>query len=116
MAAYNVYKPNEVGLAVVPVAVSAADTIAVQPNGKYVLVVNNAGGSPDTVVIDDPNTVVPLGAAASSTFADISQAVAAGTLKAFAFDAARHGAGGVVNITNSFITTVTAYVLGPFTA
>jgi hypothetical protein len=114
MAVYNVYKPNEVGSVVVPVAVSASDTFAVQPTGKYVLVVINAGGSPDNVVIDDPVTPLPAGAAASGTFADIAQAVANGTTKAFQIEAARHAAGGVVTVTNSFITTVTAYVLGPF--
>lgn len=116
MATYPVYKPNEVGAVVAPVAVSASDTFPVLPSGKYVIVIINAGGSPDNITIDDPTTPVPLGGPASSTFADITQTVTNATTKAFMIEAARHGAGGLVTVTNSFITTVTAYVLGPFAA
>lgn len=114
MAVYNVYKPTEAGVAIVPVAVSAADTFPVGTSGEYELVVVNGGGSPDNVAIDDPTTPLPAGAAASTTFADVAQAVANGTNKAFRVPAGRFGNAGVVNVTHSFITTVTAYVLGPF--
>jgi hypothetical protein len=115
MATYNVGSPTPSGVVVAPIAVSASDTFPVQQGGKYVLVVRNGGGSPDTVVVDDPNTALPTGAAPSSTFADISKSVVNATEQAFLIDANRHRdpVTGLVTVTHSFITTVTAVVYGP---
>jgi hypothetical protein len=116
VATPNIYRPGAAGLAVVPVAVAASDSFAVQPSGLYLYYLVNGGGSPDNVVIDDPNTPLPVGAAASTTFADVAQTVANGANRVFLVDAARHRdpTTGLVTVTHSFITSVTAVVFGPF--
>jgi hypothetical protein len=113
-----VYTPVAPGFAKAhtPIAVSATDTIPVQSSGRYLLIVRNAGGTVDNVSIDDPNTTVPPGSAASSTFADVIGTVPITTGEmSWILDAARHrdAATGNITVTHSFITTVTAVVIGP---
>jgi hypothetical protein len=55
MAALTVFNPTNTGTVYTTTAVSASDTIAAAslgPRGGYLLVLN-AGGSPDSVVISD---------------------------------------------------------------
>lgn len=95
--------------------VSASDRFAATQGRKYLLRVNNGGGSPSNVVIDDPNSQLPVGGGGTAgTFADVTVAVTNGTVKSHIIDASRHmDASGWINLTFSFITSVTAEIYGP---
>lgn len=116
MATPNIYRPGAAGVATTPVAVAASDSIPLPPSGLYLYVVENGGGSADTVVIQDRNTPAPPGSTAAASFADVSQSVAAGTRRTFLIDAARHRdpSTGNATVTHSFTTTVNATMYGPF--
>src|SRR5262249_5671552 len=91
-----------------PVAVSASDTIAntqMGPNGCDVRVIN-AGASPDTVTITDPNLTTMGDAAQNPTVS-----VANGTTKVIRVPlSAINQATGLATIAHSFITSVTCEV------
>ena len=89
------------GTLLAPAAVSASDTINVDPQG-LVLEVINGGGSPDTVTVVDPGAT-PAGSSATSP----SQVVAAGTRRHFRLNPAFANTSGIITVTHSFTTTVT---------
>jgi hypothetical protein len=89
------------GTLMVPVAVSASDTINVDPAG-LILEVINGGGSPDTVTVVDPGAT-PAGSAATSP----TQAVAAATRREFRIGPQFANTSGVITVTHSFTTSVT---------
>jgi hypothetical protein len=96
-------------------AVGASDTIPVAPTGKYLLIVKNAGGSPDNMVIDDPTTPGAVGATAVQN-PDVSTTIPATTgERHFELEAQRfRDVNGNINVTHSFTTTVTCIVYGPY--
>ena len=86
-------------------AVSASDTF---PNdGRTILYIKNAGGSPDVVAIDS------VTACNQGSDHDGGSSVTNATEKCFGpFDPTRFNTGtGVVTVTNSFITSVTCAVI-----
>jgi hypothetical protein len=85
----------------VPAAVSASDTIAADPSG-LILEIVNGGASPDTVTIVDPGTT-PAGSAGTSP----TQVVAAGTRREFRLGPQFANTSGIITVTHSFTTTVT---------
>jgi hypothetical protein len=103
-----------VGVSPTPQALTAADVIPVSPGAVYYLVVANSTGALLTVVIDDPTTPQPEGAAAINP--DVSQTVAITTgLKVFKLRTSRfRDASGNINLVNTnFAAGTTAYVIGP---
>ncbi len=77
---------------------------------NFALFVNNGGGAPITVTIDDPNSVTPV---AATTFnPDPAISVTNATAKLILIDTKRclNGATGLINITYSAVTTVTVAV------
>lgn len=96
-------------------AVGASDVIPVAPNARYLLIVKNAGGTPDNVVIDDPTFVAPVGSTTPGN-ADVSTTVPATTgERHWELDSNRfRDASGNINLTHSFTTSVTCIVYGPF--
>jgi hypothetical protein len=96
-------------------AVGASDTIPVNPGGKYLLIVKNAGGSADSVVIDDPTSGTGPAGATTATNPDVTVSVPATTgERHFYLDANRfRDSTGVINLTHSFTTSVTCIVYGP---
>lgn len=113
MAVYTVQTIVEAGLTPSYVAVSASDTFvpaAGDANRVHILHVKNGGASPDSVVIDDPNSVGPAGATQYNP--DITVSVPAGGERFIRLDATRvrNTSNGNVAITHSFTTSVTAAV------
>lgn len=110
MAAYTVQTIPVSGLAGTYVAVSASDTFAPTSNQPHILHVKNAGASPDSVVIDDPNSVNP--GSATSFDPDVTVSVTNATDKFIRIDPLRfkNTGTGNVTITHSFLTSVTAAV------
>jgi hypothetical protein len=96
-------------------AAGSADTIPVSPTGRYLLIIKNAGGSPDSVVIDDPTSGAGPTGATTATNPDVTVSVPATTgERHFLLDANRfRDAAGVINLTHSFTTSVTCIVYGP---
>lgn len=114
MAVITPVSPNAIGVAPTPQALTAADTIPVNPGAVYYLVVSNTTASVLTVVIDDPTTPQPEGAAAINP--DVSQTVPiTNGLKVFKIRSSRFRDGnGNVNLANTnFAAGTTAYVIGP---
>jgi hypothetical protein len=97
-------------------AVAASDTIPVGADGRYLLIVKNAGGSPDTVAVVDPTSQAPEGASFTGGNPNISHSVPATTgERHFLLDARRHrDVNGNIVVTHSFVTSVTCIVYGPF--
>lgn len=89
------------GTLMVPAAVSASDTINVDPRG-LVLEVINGGGSPDTVTVVDPGTT-----AAGSTANNPSTSVVNGTRREFLLVPQFANSSGIITVTHSFTTSVT---------
>lgn len=89
------------GTLMVPVAVSASDTITADPQG-LILEVINGGASPDTVTIVDPGTT-PAG----STATNPTQSVAASTRREFRLGPQYANSSGVITVNHSFTTSVT---------
>lgn len=99
------------GLAPVYSAVAASDTF--RPGDHTFLHVKNAGGSPDSVVVADPNTASPVGATSFNAAVTVSVPATTGDRMIGPFPAARFAAAGsgLVTVTHSFQTSVTAAVL-----
>jgi hypothetical protein len=109
--------PNPAG-APAYAAVASADTIPVGSGGKYLLIVKNAGGSPDSVVVDDPTSGTgPVGSTTPGN-PDLTVSVPATTgERHILLVADRHrDVNGNINITHSFVTSVTCIVYGPLNA
>jgi hypothetical protein len=114
MATYTLSTISEAGTNATYTAVSASDTYtpaATDVNRIHILHVKNAGGSPDTVTVDDPNSVTP--AAATAFNPDQTGSVPAGGDRFFRLDATRvrNTGTGAITITHSFTTSVTAAIL-----
>lgn len=89
-------------------AVSSSDTITEAqfgPNGVIVRVIN-AGGSPDTVTITDPNTTVLSSAATNPTVS----VIATTGVKMIYIPRSAINSSGVATIAHSFVTSVTCEV------
>ena len=89
------------GTLMVPVAVSASDTINADSRG-LILEVINGGGSPDVVTIVDPGLT-----AAGSAATNPSQSVAAGTRREFFLGPQFQNNSGIITVQHSFTTSVT---------
>ena len=98
-------------------AVGASDTVPVGATGKYLMIVKNAGGSADSMVVDDPTSQSPVGSTTPLN-PDITVSVPATTGERHVLlDAARlRDVNGNINITHSFTTSVTCIVYGPLNA
>jgi hypothetical protein len=94
------------GTLMVPVAVSASDTITADPQG-LVLEVINGGGSPDTVTVVDPGSS-PAGNAVGT---NPSQSVTNGTRRHFRLGPQYANSSGVITVTHSFTTSVTCNLM-----
>jgi len=110
MGALAATTPTRAGVAYVPPAVSASDTVAralLGSAGAYLLI-RNGGGSSDSMTISDASGTVTGAAAAAN-----APSVANGTNKAFKLTPDMcDGVTGLITITHSFITSVT-YELYP---
>ena len=114
MALLTVQQPLNTGAAFTPTysAASASDTFAMTSGHSYLLIVRNAGGSSDTVTVDDPNSANPGGAVAFDP--DLTGSVPATTGERwFKLNPARfkNSATGLCTITHSFTTSVTVAVV-----
>lgn len=89
------------GTLMVPAAVSASDTVAVDPSGLIYEVING-GASPDTVTIVDPGAT-PAGNPGTAT----GTSVAAGTRREWVLYPSYQNSSGIITITHSNTTTVT---------
>jgi len=98
-------------------AVGATDTIPVPPTGKVLLVIQNAGGSVDNVVVTDPNSGVGPPGSSTPLVANVAFSVAATTgVRHAELDCARfRDSSGNITVSHSFTTTVTCIVYGPYT-
>jgi hypothetical protein len=110
MAAYTVQNFVVAGAVPSYTAVSASDTFAPVSDEPHILHVKNAGGSPDSVVIDDPTSVDP--GSSTSFNPDVTVSVANGAEKFIRIDPRRfkNTGTGNVTVTHSFTTSVTAAV------
>jgi len=109
MAALTSTSSSQAGGTPAPVAVSASDTIAASqfgPNGVDVRVIN-AGGSPDSVTVLDPNLTIIGG---TGTLAAVSVPATTGIRVIFIPTLAINQATQMATITHSFTTTVTCEV------
>jgi hypothetical protein len=114
MATYTVQTVTEAGVVPTYTAVSASDTFtpnAADLDKPHFLHVKNAGGSPDTVVIDDASSLTNAPGATSYN-PDVTVAVANATERFIRLAPIRRylQSNGTVAVTNSFITSVTAAV------
>ena len=107
MALLTVQTPTVAGITPTYAAVSASDTFAAASGHCYLIHVKNAGGSTDTVQVDDPNSADP--GAAVQFNPDLQVSVTNGTERMFKVYPARHKntSTGLVTITHSFTTSVT---------
>jgi hypothetical protein len=107
---YTVTDPQVGGSVVTSNSASASDTFPVSDGETYIVLVTNGGGSPDTVVFDDPTSLSPQNALTFNP--DVSVVVAAGTSQVFRIAASRfkNPSSGVVGVTHSFTTTVSVWV------
>src|SRR4030095_3784681 len=114
MATYTVQTLTEAGVFPPYTAVSASDTFtpaAADLDKPHILHVKNAGGSPDTVVIDDATSLTNAPGGTSYN-PDVTVAVANATERFIRLSPVRRylQSNGTVAVTNSFITSVTAAV------
>jgi len=114
MAAYTVQTINEAGVSPTYTAVSASDTFTpatADLDKTHILHVKNAGGSPDSVVIDDPNSLSNA-AGATAYNPDVTVSVTNAQERFIRLTPVRRytQANGTVVVTNSFTTSVTAAV------
>jgi hypothetical protein len=108
MAALTSQSPVLAGVTPSAVAVAASDTIAeaqLGPVGALVRVIN-AGGSPDTVTITDPNTTVVGSVATNPT---VSVPATTG-IRMILLPRALLNSSGVITVAHSFTTSVTIEV------
>lgn len=110
MATYTVQSVAEAGTLGTYTAVSATDTFTPLNNQPHILHVKNAGASPDTVTVDDPNSVTPIAATAFNP--DQTGSVVNATERFFRIDPLRckNTGTGLITVTHSFTTSVTAAV------
>ncbi len=111
MATYTVQEVTATGTTPTYTAVSATDTFTPPAGeGRVLLHVKNAGGSPDTCKVDDPNTTSPPGAASFDP--DVSVSVTNAQERMIEVDCQRHTntSTGLITVTHSFTTSVTAAV------
>jgi len=108
MAALTSQSLTLAGVVPSPVVVAASDTIAASQFGSIGVLVRviNAGGSPDTVAIVDPNTTI-VGSVATNPTVVVSN----GTTKVFFVPVAMiNQATQLATLTHTFITSVTCEV------
>jgi hypothetical protein len=114
MAAYTVQTVTEAGITPTYTGVSASDTFTpatADLDKTHILHVKNAGGSPDSVVIDDPNSLT--NAPGGTTYnPDVTVSVTNAQERFIRLTPVRRyvQANGTVVVTNSFTTSVTAAV------
>lgn len=114
MAVYTVQSITEAGLNPATTAVSATDTFApatADYDKTFILYVNNGGGSPDSVSVDDPNTQGPAGATQFNP--DVTVSVTNAQARYIRLSPVRRYVNtgtGNVTVTHSFTTSVTAAV------
>ena len=114
MATYTIQSITEAGTNGTYTAVSASDTftvnVATDLDKIHILHIKNGGASPDSVVVDDVNTQTPTGATAFNP--DITVSVTNAQDRFIRINPRRFAnqTTGVVGVTNSFITSVTAAV------
>jgi hypothetical protein len=114
MATYTVQTVTEAGVVPTYTGVSASDTFTpatADLDKPHILHVKNAGGSPDSVVIDDPNSLSNA-AGATSYNPDLTVSVTNATERFIRLATARRylQSNGTIAVTNSFTTSVTAAV------
>lgn len=114
MAVYTVQTVTEAGVVPTYTGVSASDTFTpatADLDKPHILHVKNAGGSPDTVVVDDPNSLSNA-AGATAYNPDLTVAVSNATERFIRLATARRylQSNGTIAVTNSFTTSVTAAV------
>jgi len=112
VATYTVQSIVEAGLNATYTAVGSSDTFtptAGDENRVHILHVKNAGGSPDVVAVDDPNSVSPAGAQAFNPDLSVSVTNAQERFIRIPMPRCRQS-NGTVSVTHSFTTTVTAAV------
>ena len=109
MALIAAQSPSIAAAAPVYSAVAASDTIDGTPGGRLLLHIKNGGASPDNVVIDDPNTILPPGGSLADTARDVAFTVTNAQERMIVIDAARftNPATGLITLTHSFTTSVT---------
>ena len=112
MATYTVQEVTHDGITPTYTAVSASDTFTAPTDGTFVILhVKNAGGSSDTVVVDDPNTGSPAGTEVAFN-PDLTISVTNGQERMIELDPSRftNTSTGLITVTHSFTTSVTAGV------
>jgi hypothetical protein len=114
LASYTVQTVTEAGVIPTYTAVSGSDTFTpatADLDKPHILHVKNAGGSSDTVVIDDA-TSLSNAPGATSYNPDVTVAVANATERFIRLAPVRRylQSNGTVAVTNSFTTSVTAAV------
>lgn len=109
MALIAPQSPSIAAVAPTYVAVAASDTIDGTAGGRLLLHIKNAGASPDNVVIDDPNTALPVGGSLAETARDVAFTVTNAQERMILIDVARftNQVTGLITITHSFTTSVT---------
>lgn len=110
MATYTVQAIAETGTLGTYTAVSSSDTFTPVSDAIHILHVKNAGGSSDTVTVDDPTSQTPAGA--TSFNPDQTGPTANATERFYRIDPkrCRNPSTGLITVTHSFTTTVTAAV------
>jgi hypothetical protein len=114
MATYTVQTVTEAGVVPTYTSVAASDTFtpaAADYDKTHILHVKNAGGSPDSVVIDDTLSLSNA-AGATSYNPDVTVVVSNATERFIRLTPIRRylQSNGTVVVTNSFTTSVTAAV------
>lgn len=114
MATYTVQTVTEAGITPAYTAVGATDTFtpaATDYDKTMILHVKNAGASPDSVSVADPNTQGPAGATAFNPAVTVSVTNAQERMIRLApIRRYVNTSTGAVTVTHSFLTTVTAGV------
>jgi len=114
VATYTVQNVTEAGVGASFVAVGASDTFtpaASDYDKAFILEVKNAGGTQDSVVIDDPLTQGPAGATAFNPDVTVVVPITTGDVRIRLAPIRRYlQANGTVAVTHSFTTSVTANV------
>lgn len=107
MTVYAPVAPTLAGVASTIHAAASGDQISAV--NKLLLVVTNGSGAAITLTLEDQGTSLPEGAPASSTFADVTNSVAAGATEVqLVRDTSRfRDSSGLINLTWSATATVT---------
>ena len=110
MATYTVQTLTEAGLNATYVAVGSSDTFAPISDSPHILHVKNAGGSPDSVSVDDPTSISPPGATQFNPDITVSVTNAQDRFIPIKPGRFKNTGTGVITVTHSFTTSVTAAV------